>query len=142
MLSKKKITVKNCKSKRTGKTFDAVILCDFSEEYPKFSFAQDDELDEVGKCPKCGGKVIEKGPVFACTGDGCKFAIWKSNKYLESFGKTLSAGNVKDLLSTGKTKLHGCKSKKNPGKTFDCILKSDFSGTYPDLSIEFENKKK
>lgn len=35
----------------------------------------------VGKCPRCGGDVVELQKGFFCQNEGCKFAIWKNNKW-------------------------------------------------------------
>ena len=35
----------------------------------------------VGKCPRCGGDVAELQKGFFCQNEGCKFAIWKNNKW-------------------------------------------------------------
>lgn len=133
-----RISVKNCKSSR-GKTFDAVILCDFSEDRPNYSFAGAGDLEEVGKCPKCGGKVVERGKGFSCSAEGCKFMLWKTNKFLDSMGKKLTAPAVKELLSKGRVGLKGCKSLK--GTKYDCILIADFSGEYVNFTREFPNDR-
>ena len=35
----------------------------------------------VGKCPRCGSDVAELQKGFFCQNEGCKFAIWKNNKW-------------------------------------------------------------
>ena len=35
----------------------------------------------VGKCPRCGGDVVELQKGFFCQTESCKFAIWKNNKW-------------------------------------------------------------
>lgn len=41
-------------------------------------------LEVLGTCPECGGKVIEGKKGFGCSNwkNGCKFVIWKDDKYL------------------------------------------------------------
>ena len=42
----------------------------------------------IGKCPKCGKSVCENKKAFSCSGykEGCKFAIWKEDKFFASLG--------------------------------------------------------
>lgn len=89
----------------------------------------------IGKCPKCGNDVVERDKVFSCINKECKFAIWKDSKYLASIGRKFSASVVKALLEDGKVLLKKCKSKKT-GNTFDTFLIADFSGDYPQFTME------
>lgn len=78
----------------------------------------------VGKCPKCGKRVIEYSKAFSCESgkDGCGFVIWKSIA-----GKAISNIQAKRILEQGKsTLLKGFTSKA--GKKFDAylVLKEDF----------------
>jgi len=82
----------------------------------------------IGKCPKCGGDVIETLKAFSCGGGkgDCKFILWKSQFYKPN---ALSATQAKKLLEKGKTdKIKGFVSKKT-SKSYDAflVLKSDFS---------------
>lgn len=134
-----RIAVKNCKSKKSGKSYDAVVLVDFSEDRPKYSFAGVEDLEEIGKCPKCGSRVVEQGNSFSCSSPDCKFILWKSSKFLDSMGKKLSASAAKELLAKGRIGLKGCKSSK--GTKYDCILVADFSGEYMKYTREFKNDR-
>ena len=73
----------------------------------------------LGKCPSCGGAVVENKKAYGCSNwrsNNCKFAIWKTIA-----GKTITETTAKKLLDEGKTtKLKGFKSKT--GKTFDAFL--------------------
>lgn len=78
----------------------------------------------VGKCPKCGKRVIEYSKAFSCESgkNGCGFVIWKSTA-----GKAISSIQAKRILEQGKsTLLKGFTSKA--GKKFDAylVLKEDF----------------
>ena len=140
MLSSGRIKVKNCKSKE-GKLYDALILCDFSGDFPAYKFADDSQLESIGKCPKCGGNVVEKNKGFFCTNPDCHFALWKEDAFLKSFGKKYTAAMVKNVLSKGRTPLKGCKSKKNPGKTFDATLCVQFDENgKPKYQLDFDAK--
>ncbi len=74
----------------------------------------------IGKCPVCGRDVIRGTYSYGCTGyrEGCKFSV-----NLQICGRTVSASNMKLLLSEGRTaKINGFISKKT-GKTFSARLK-------------------
>lgn len=76
----------------------------------------------LGKCPRCGGDVIEGRKGYGCSNwreqDGkCPFVIWKVIA-----GKTLSRKTVEDLLRKGETRLlKGFTSKG--GKRFAARLR-------------------
>ncbi|MCD8374811.1 MAG: DNA topoisomerase 3, partial [Oscillospiraceae bacterium] len=38
----------------------------------------------VGKCPRCGYNVTESKTGFFCESNGCRFGLWKDNKYLKA----------------------------------------------------------
>jgi DNA topoisomerase-3 len=57
--------------------------------------------ESLGKCPLCGGEVVETAKAFGCANwryQGCKFAIWK-----EAYGGRISAEAAAQLLATGRT---------------------------------------
>lgn len=86
----------------------------------------------IGKCPKCGGKVVFHSKAWSCENNKCDFVIWKTVA-----GKTLTEANAKDLLSKGKTSLiKGFKSKA--GNLFDAHLILDREGK---TKFEFAKKK-
>jgi DNA topoisomerase-3 len=72
----------------------------------------------VGNCPICGNPVIEGENNFGCINwkNGCKFTIWKNDKYIESYGKKVTKEMVEILLKNGKVGFRNLKSKK--GNTF------------------------
>lgn len=75
----------------------------------------------IGKCPACGSPVIEKSKGFFCSNRGCRFALWKENRYFDSIGKKLTKQIAEELLNSGKANLRKCKSRKS-GKTYDATL--------------------
>lgn len=81
------------------------------------------DLEVIGKCPACGGDIIEGKKGFGCSNWrlGCKFVVWKEDKFLSSLGKKeIPKQVVMKLLKDGKIKAVGLKSKK--GNTFDAYL--------------------
>lgn len=77
----------------------------------------------VGKCPICGHGIIEGQKGYGCSNwkSGCKFVIWKNDKFLASMKKKPTKTMVKMLLKNGAATVKGLKSKK--GHTFDAILR-------------------
>lgn len=88
----------------------------------------------IGKCPKCGGDVVETKRAFACL-KKCGVALWKDNKFLEAIGKTLTKQVATSLIKNGKVHLTDCVGKS--GKSFDCNVLCDFSGERPSFSLDF-----
>ncbi|MBM7692567.1 DNA topoisomerase-3 [Peribacillus deserti] len=81
------------------------------------------ETEVLGKCPVCGHGIIEGQKGFGCSNwkSGCKFVIWKNDKYLAAMKKKPTKTMVKALLKNGKASVKGLTSKK--GKKFNAILK-------------------
>lgn len=73
---------------------------DFSELRKTITYPIDDDREEVGICPVCGNKIVEKEQNFGCVNwrNGCKFAIWKNDKFLVKIKKEPSAKMVEKLL--------------------------------------------
>lgn len=70
--------------------------------------------ESLGKCPICGNDVIESDKAFGCTNwkNGCKYTIWKDDKFITSIGKKVSKEMVQLLLKNGKVGFRNIKSKK------------------------------
>ncbi|MEK4872137.1 type IA DNA topoisomerase [Niallia sp. FSL W8-1348] len=77
----------------------------------------------LGKCPLCGHAVVEGKKGFGCSNwkNGCKFVIWKNDKFLATMKKKPTKTMVKALLKNGKAPVKGLVSKK--GNKFDAIMK-------------------
>ncbi len=97
------------------------------------------EANAVGKCPVCGSAVEDKAKAFFCSNRACKFALWKNNRYFDSIGKSMTSAMAQKLLSSGKVKLKGCKSKKT-GNTFDATVYMEVSDDgSTKFNMEFDN---
>ena len=95
----------------------------------------------IGKCPRCGGNVIENRKGFCCGNKDCAFALWKENKFFTMKKKTLTKEIAIKLLKDGRVKLTSCYSEKT-GKTYDAIvILDDNGGKYANFKIEFPTKK-
>lgn len=85
----------------------------------------------IGICPKCGNDVVTTDKAYSCTGNGCKFIIWKS-----VCGAKLPSDQAKKLIQEKRTDLiKGMKSKS--GSSFNAYLhiKADFT-----IGIEFAER--
>ena len=76
----------------------------------------------LGKCPVCGGSIIEgfKGDGCSNWKQGCKFVIWKNDKFLAAMRKKPTKTMVKALLKNGQAHVKGLTSKR--GKKFNAYL--------------------
>lgn len=103
--------------------------------------ATEHKTNEVmGKCPLCGHAVIEGQKGFGCSNwkNGCKFVIWKNDKFLAAMKKKPTKTMVKALLKSGVAPVKGLTSKK--GNKFDAILKyeKNVDNDYFSWKMEFE----
>ena len=95
---------------------DTAMLKNFKVELPEGT-------ESIGKCPVCGNDIIEGEKGFGCTNwkNGCKYTIWKNDKFIESMGKKVTKEMVKLLLKNGKVGFRNLKSKK--GTLFSAYLR-------------------
>ena len=115
---------------------DTGALSRFKVEIPE-------DIENLGPCPVCGNPVVESEKNFGCSNwkNGCKYTIWKDDKYINSFGKKVSKEMVKLLLKNGKVGFRNLKSKK--GNTFSAYFryeKNEETG-YFNWKIEFIDNK-
>jgi DNA topoisomerase-3 len=111
---------------------DEGALSRFKVEIPK-------DIESLGPCPVCGNPIVEGEKSFGCSNwkNGCKYTIWKDDKYIASFGKKISKEMVELLLKNGKVGFRNLKSKK--GNTFSAYFryeKNEQTG-YFNWKIEF-----
>ena len=96
------------------------------------------DKESLGKCPRCGGSVVELKKGFVCENRDCGFAIWKESKFFTAKKKKPTAAFVTELLASGRAKLPGCYSEKT-GKTYDAVVVlDDTGGKYVNFKLEFE----
>ncbi|HDR8054182.1 DNA topoisomerase [Bacillus cereus] len=81
------------------------------------------KIEILGKCPVCSGSIVEGQKGFGCSDwkNGCKFVIWKNDKFLAAMKKKPTKTMVKKLLKDGEVLTKGLTSKK--GNKFDAILR-------------------
>ena len=113
---------------------DIAMLKNFKVELPEGT-------ESIGKCPVCGNDIIEGEKGFGCTNwkNGCKYTIWKNDKFIESMGKKVTKEMVKLLLKNGKVGFRNLKSKK--GTLFSAYLRyeKDEKTGYYNWKMEFIN---
>jgi DNA topoisomerase-3 len=106
-----------------------------------FKIELEDGMESIGICPTCGNHIVENEKNYGCINwkNGCKFTIWKDDKYIQSFGKTVSAEMVKLLLTNGKVGFRNLRSKK--GTLFSAYFKYTFNEEtgYYNWELEFIN---
>ena len=113
---------------------DTAMLKNFKVELPEGT-------ESIGKCPVCGNDIIEGEKGFGCTNwkNGCKYTIWKNDKFIESMGKKVTNEMVKLLHKNGKVGFRNLKSKK--GTLFSAYLRyeKDEKTGYYNWKMEFIN---
>lgn len=99
------------------------------------------KIEQLGDCPLCKSPIIEGKKGFGCSNwkSGCKFVIWKDDKYLKAFGKKPTKTMVKKLLKHGFAEVKGLKSKN--GNKFDALFKYEKNkdNDYFSWKLEFIN---
>lgn len=100
-------------------------------------------VESIGNCPECGNPVVEGDKSFGCSNwkNGCRYTIWKKDKYIESYGKKVSKEMVQLLLKNGKVGFRGLKSKK--GNTFAAYFRYEKNPEtgYFNWKIEFISER-
>jgi DNA topoisomerase-3 len=95
----------------------------------------------VGKCPRCGGSVTESKKGFFCENDGCRFGLWKDNRFFAAKKKALTKSVAAALLKDGYVRLTGCYSEKT-GKTYDATVILDDTGEHVNFKLDFDSGTK
>jgi DNA topoisomerase-3 len=116
------------KSKSTGKTFEASLVIDSETKKVTYSFATE---KSAGKCPKCGGNMIDKGKYCKCDNEKCTMSLSKV-----ICGSSLTDKDVKDLLSKKPT---ATKKFYTNGKVWYAKLK--YADDFSKIEFIFDNKK-
>ncbi|MED4532381.1 DNA topoisomerase [Metabacillus fastidiosus] len=122
-------------------TTKAVHTIKEEEDIVIHEVSREKKTNEVlGKCPVCGHGVIEGQKGFGCSNwkSGCKFVIWKNDKFLATMKKKPTKTMVKSLLKNGVASVKGLTSKK--GNKFDAKLKyeKNADNDYFSWKMEFD----
>lgn len=105
------------------------------------------QVNIIGKCPKCGKKIIETEKAYSCESTRnkeCNFTLWKDDKFFKTFGKKLTETIAKDLVNYGKAEVKSLKSPTKKDVTFNAIIKinEDLKTGYWNYQLEFDNSTK
>lgn len=106
--------------------FAAEKSADIQIEDTKKRKKRSQRAKSFGKCPICGGDVLENSKAYYCAGwkNGCKFTLWKNS--LERYGVSMTDKLVKELL-TDKTvkKISVIKAQTGEKCTADIIYNKE-----------------
>lgn len=105
----------------------------------RYTDANNRSKEEIGKCPVCGGSVIEGKNKYFCSNRDCSFALWKENRFLTSMKKSVSKKMAAELLAKGKTHVKELFSAKT-GKTFEADLLMTVNDGKAMFSLEFPQR--
>jgi DNA topoisomerase-3 len=113
---------------------DTSMLSSFKVDLPEGA-------ESLGKCPICGNDIVESEKAFGCVNwkNGCKYTIWKDDKFIEALGKKVTRQVIELLLKNGRVGFRNIKSKK--GTMYSAYLKyiKDEKTGYLKWKMEFIN---
>ena len=95
------------------------------------------EENDIGVCPKCGGKIFESEKNFYCGNykeKNCNFTLWKKTKIFGRDEINITKAKAKTLLSGKSILAKGLTSKT--GKEYEAYLKMEVSDKYVNLVID------
>ena len=95
---------------------------DVEQNYSRTS-NENTEEEILGNCPLCGKAVKENSKSFYCSGykEGCRWSVWKNDKYFAALGKKITKTLVKNLLKNGQVQVKDLTSRS--GSNYSITLK-------------------
>ena len=99
-------------------------------------FPSDEKV--IGKCPRCGSKIVERSKGYFCTNRDCTFVLWRDSRFFTLKQKTLDRKTAAKLLEKGKAPLKGCVSPRT-GQVYDATVLLEDDGTRPSFKLVFGN---
>ncbi|WWU66747.1 DNA topoisomerase (plasmid) [Clostridium baratii] len=102
----------------------------------KYDYKTEKEI--IGICPRCKKNIYEGEKNYYCEGykEGCKFTVWKNNKFFTDKGKKLTKAMVKKFLEGKKVKVKGFIKKDGTGK-YDAYVSMEDTGTFVNFKLDF-----
>lgn len=142
-ITKNSVHFKKLYSQKKGKTFegDLFLVDDKDSQYgPELKLGGFGEKPVLGTCPRCGGDVTEFSVGFGCANSGtagdCKFVIWKKSKLPMLKATSITATDVKKLLSGGTIKKSSLLRKDGSKFAAELRMEDDPNSSYgPNLMI-------
>lgn len=99
-------------------------------------FPSDEKV--IGKCPRCGSKIVERSKGYFCTNRDCTFVLWRDSRFFTLKQKTLDRKTAAKLLEKGKAPLKGCVSPRT-GQVYDATVLLEDDGIRPSFKLVFGN---
>ena len=93
----------------------------------------------VGKCPRCGNKVMDRTKGYLCENRECSFGLWKNNRFFSAKKKVLTREIAAEFLETGQSMLTGCHSSKTC-KIYDALAVMEDDGEHTVFRLVFNNE--
>lgn len=95
----------------------------------------------LGKCPACGSDVVEGEKGFGCSNwkGGCKFVIWKEDKFLASLKVRATRQTVMKLLEQGSVVSNSFVSKKGNKFSAQLTLEKNPETGFYNWKLNFPN---
>lgn len=98
------------------------------------------QKEVIGKCPRCGGNVLEGKKNYYCSNQECQFSMWKEDSFFTSKHKELTKPMAADLLKNGRIQVKGLFSEKK-GIAYDAVIVlADTGGKYVNYKLEFPSR--
>ncbi len=111
-------------------------IAEFKNLFPRQA-AGGKSKEVIGKCPRCGGDVLEWDKVFSCANKECEFALFKESKYFSSKKVKFTKDIAKALLKDGKVYIREIYSEQKD-KTYSAyIVLNDDGGKYVNFKLMF-----
>lgn len=112
----------------TGRDYQKFLIMELVENsiFPTFRFKEEEDYDEICKCPKCDGHLIEEAEFFKCKNKD--FVFPKNNKLMEKLGVKINRTLVKKFCSSKEVTF---KAGSTEGITNDVTLVMSFDEKYP-----------
>lgn len=98
-------------------------------------------FEEIGTCPICGKPVLIGSKSYFCSGQDCRFVIWKDLSFLRSMKKQVDDNMAAQLLANGEVKVDNLYSAKKD-KYFSAKLVMEIIDDKPEYSLEFPGREK
>lgn len=100
------------------------------------------QRNAVGICPHCGMTVRETPRGFFCVNRGCRFGVWKDNRFFADNGISLTPKIMRTFLRDGRVHLKGLRSRKS-GACYEATLNLECQPDgLPRFRLEFDETSK
>jgi len=95
----------------------------------------------MGNCPRCRTAVHERKKGFLCSNRGCKFALWRDDRFFAAKRKTITTQIATALLTEGRVFIPDLYSERT-GKTYSTTIVMDDTGKYVNFKLDFQKGRR